>query len=354
MLFAVALPLAHRPRLLRGGLLALIALAFVVAPVAAEAETSQARKVKVMTRNLYLGADLTAGVQARISRGWLCGRPHPEPGDPNNFPSGPRASPPRSSAEARPRRPAGGRAVAYGAVHREPAPAEGDAVRYDYLKSLLAELNKGKKLYRTVIAEPEFDFEVYANTDGDQSTAAAGCPLGSEINGRLTMRDVILARVGSVKTSKPKAGQFHTLLRVKPGGVTVNVTRGWTRVDAKVGKRSFRFVNTHLEAFDNGEQPHQQGHGRHQRPDPRGAGQGAVRQGRPGDRQAPGDPGRRPELGQEDRGEAGRRARLQRAARRRLRRAGHEQPARLLPRTRTCSRATAAATSPTSTTRSTT
>ncbi len=138
-----------------------------------------------------------------------------------------------------------------GPCTESPLPPKATQVRYDYLKSLLDELNKGKKLYRTVIAEPEFDFEVYANTDGNESTAAPGCPLGSEINGRLTMRDVILARIGSVKTSKPKGAHFGTLLRVKPGGVTVDVTRGWTKVDAKVGKRSFRFVNTHLEAFDN-------------------------------------------------------------------------------------------------------
>ena len=94
------------------------------------------------------------------------------------------------------------------------------------------QLNKGKKRYRAVIAEPEFDFEVYANTDGNESTAAPGCPLGSELNGRLTMRDVILARVGPSKTSNAKGGHFKTLLQVRPAGVSRSTSRaagrGWT------------------------------------------------------------------------------------------------------------------------------
>ena len=91
------------------------------------------------------------------------------------------------------------------------------------------------------------------NTDGNESTAAPGCPMGSEFNGRLTMRDVILARNGRV-TDLQRQGRHisTTLLQVRPGGVATDVTRGWTRVDAKVpGAARFRFVNTHLEAFDN-------------------------------------------------------------------------------------------------------
>lgn len=238
---------------MRHFLLLLIA-ALLVAPAAAEAKKpAKTAKVKVMTRNLYLGADLTPGVQAKDLQGLVdAAGIILNQVDQNNFPARAKGL----AAEIKQQKPdlVGMQEVALwrtGPCTESPIPPIASTVKYDYLKSLLDELNKGKKLYRTVIAQPEFDFEVYANTDGDQSTAATGCPLGSEINGRLTMRDVILARVGTVKTSKPKAGHFDTLLRVKPGGVTVDVTRGWTAVDAKVGKRSFRFVNTHLEAFDN-------------------------------------------------------------------------------------------------------
>ncbi len=81
----------------------------------------------------------------------------------------------------------------------------------------------------------------------------SGSPFGCEIEGRLTMRDAILARVGTrVKTSNAAGGHFDTLLQVTPAGVQINVTRGWTKVDAKVGDApKFRFVNTHFEAFDN-------------------------------------------------------------------------------------------------------
>jgi endonuclease/exonuclease/phosphatase family metal-dependent hydrolase len=64
------------------------------------------------------------------------------------------------------------------------------------------------------------------------------------------MRDAILVRKG-VKVSSPKTGTFRTLLRVKPAGVNVDVTRGWTSIDGTVHGKKLHFVNAHLEAFDN-------------------------------------------------------------------------------------------------------
>jgi len=121
-------------------------------------------------------------------------------------------------------------------------------VRYDYLQELLAQLNKGNPQYEVVISQPEFDFEAPADEDKNPATG----PFGADINGRLTMRDVILARRGAgVQTANPQAGHFSSLLPVEILGKQVPVTRGWTATDARVrGSHWFRFVNTHLEAFD--------------------------------------------------------------------------------------------------------
>jgi endonuclease/exonuclease/phosphatase family metal-dependent hydrolase len=133
---------------------------------------------------------------------------------------------------------------------KNPLPPSAATTRYDYIASLLREVNRGDRQYRVAVVKPEFDFEVWANTDGNEQTSGPGCPLGSEINGRLTMRDAILVRKG-VKVRSPKTGTFKTLLRVKPAGVSVDVKRGWTSVDATVHGKKLHIVNAHLEAFDN-------------------------------------------------------------------------------------------------------
>jgi endonuclease/exonuclease/phosphatase family metal-dependent hydrolase len=75
---------------------------------------------------------------------------------------------------------------------------------------------------------------------------------GADINGRLTMRDVILARSAAyVRTWNEQGANFDNLLAVPLLGTEVLVVRGWTATDARVrGSDPFRFVNTHLEAFD--------------------------------------------------------------------------------------------------------
>jgi endonuclease/exonuclease/phosphatase family metal-dependent hydrolase len=243
---------------LRAHLAAAVLAAFTaLLAVSAVAEAKPA-DVKVMSRNIYLGADLTPGVQATTLQGLVnaAGVIYNEV-DANDF----RIRAKGLAAEILQQDPdlVGLQEAALWRTQpctKSPIPPSATTARYDFIKLLLAQLNKGKKRYSLVISKNEFDFEVWANTDGNESTAAAGCPLGSEINGRLTMRDAILKRTTGVKTSKAKSGTFDTLLQVRPAGVEVNVTRGWTAVDAQVAGKKFRFVNSHFEAFDSSSANH--------------------------------------------------------------------------------------------------
>ena len=137
-----------------------------------------------------------------------------------------------------------------------PAGPTATTVRYDYLEELLDFLNVGKKRYRVAVVQQEFDFEAPADENGVAGDGPNGFIKDAEINGRLTMRDVILVRLGSgVVTSHPREGNFASMLTVQLSGVEVKVLRGWTALDAKVrGSKKFRFVNTHLEAFDDSDQ----------------------------------------------------------------------------------------------------
>jgi Endonuclease/Exonuclease/phosphatase family len=228
---------------------AVVAALLLVPAAAADAKPAP---VTVMTRNLYLGADLGPGMSATSLQGLADGAGQIlNQVDANNF---------SARAKGLAREILANKPDLVGLQEaslwrtepcdQTPIPPKATTVRYDYISLLLAQLNKGKQLYRVAVVKPEFDFEVWANTDGNEQTSGPGCPLGSEINGRLTMRDAILVRKG-VKFSHARTGTFKTLLRVKPAGVNIDVTRGWTAIDATVRGHKFHFVNTHLEAFDN-------------------------------------------------------------------------------------------------------
>ncbi len=236
------------------GALALLALAIAALGASAAAARGHKPKVKVMTRNLYLGADLSPGTQAGSlqelvdAAGTILKQV-----DANRFQV--RA---RGLATEILRHKPDLVGLQEAALWRDApctdpiTPPSATHVRKggDFLGLLLDALNRHGKNYRLVVAEPEFDFQVWANMDGDEST---GSPFGCEIEGRLTMRDAILARRGAgVKTANAEGGHFDTLLQVRPGGAPVDVTRGWTAADVKVRHSPrFRFVDTHLEAFDN-------------------------------------------------------------------------------------------------------
>jgi endonuclease/exonuclease/phosphatase family metal-dependent hydrolase len=87
--------------------------------------------------------------------------------------------------------------------------------------------------------------------NGIENDGPGGPLADAEVIGKLTMRDVILARQGAgVRTWNERGDNFDNLLELGIAGQPVTVLRGWTATDAKVrGSHPFRFVNTHLEAF---------------------------------------------------------------------------------------------------------
>ena len=140
-----------------------------------------------------------------------------------------------------------------------PGATAATAVEQDFLAILRRELHRAGAKYRVVVVQQEFDAELPVDVDGSDATGTG--PLagfGADFDARLTMRDVILARKGSkVKLGKTGKGNYDTRYEPNVGGVVIPVDRGWASVEARVktGKgrkarvRNFRFVDTHLEAF---------------------------------------------------------------------------------------------------------
>jgi hypothetical protein len=262
-------------RVVIGLLVGALALSLAMLPGFAEAGKGKAKakggKLTVMTRNLYLGADLGPALQATSidaaidAGGVIVNQLHA-----TKFPSVRAAA---LAAEIKKRRPdvVGLQEAAWWrtatpadtgpALSGIPTATQTDPEGGDFISDLLGALNKGKKgkkgsagaakkknaslQYKLAVVKPEFDFELPVNNgSGGLATATH--------NERLTMRDAILVRKGSgIKTSKPSSGTFNALLRVQLAGfLNVDVTRGWTALDLKAHGRKFHFVNTHFEAFD--------------------------------------------------------------------------------------------------------
>jgi endonuclease/exonuclease/phosphatase family metal-dependent hydrolase len=225
----------------------------VAIALVAPAQAMAKHELGVMTRNVYLGADLTPALLAPTLPQFIAANGQIlRDVDTNNFPV--RAEGLADEIlDAKPDL-VGLQEVAlwrtapvdFSVLTSGPAAS---AVKYDFLELLLDELNadKPRDRYRVVVVQQEFDLEAPGDYDGNPATG----PFGADINGRLTMRDVILARTGgNVKTSNEDGSNFATNLVVPVAGVPVTVLRGWTQVDARVrGSGRFRFINTHLEAF---------------------------------------------------------------------------------------------------------
>ena len=220
--------MTHRTAPTRIAAVALLAIALACTAFAGIAQAkARGSLVNVMTRNLYLGADLTPGDRIDL-----------EP---------PNSSKPTAASTARSKRPTS-RSAPRGWPRRSckknptwsacrrwrsgapPRPRsvplfsgkpEATTVKYDFLKLLLAQLNKKKALYKPVVVQDEFDFEAPADANGVPGDGPGGTGLlaNAETNARLTMRDVILAAAALRRRHlNPKSGNFSHLLVVKVAG----------------------------------------------------------------------------------------------------------------------------------------
>jgi len=238
--------------LLLGFLLTSVA---VLPLMAAPPDHANNRKtVTVMTRNVYLGADLTPAIAA------IAG------GDPfeilaavsevwgmvqfTDFPAR-AASLAKEIEKAQPDLIGLQEAEVWRSqtpsdiLEGNPAP-NAEHVEYDFVQLLLDALSAKGLHYAEVVRETGIDVEV----PGFLSAADAENFVVSDI--RLTEHEVILARTdlktSELKLSNPQTGHFANNVEFSVGDATLTVLRSWVSVDAKVRGKRFRFVSTHLEA----------------------------------------------------------------------------------------------------------
>lgn len=232
--------MVSRSRSRRGTVASFAALLLLGGTAGPGCDAREPMPVTVMTRNLYLGADLSPAIAASTV-------PEVLAAGARIFSTVQRTSfPERAVALAREIADAGPMllglqevAMWYSGPLNDPALAT--TVEYDFLQILQHELQAVGAPYDIVRVQDEADIEAWA-----------GAPHLKDI--RLVQRDAILVRAGlgsELGLRDARSGSFNSTLVLTTGtGRQVPVRRGWVSVDVTVNKRSFRFVNTHLEAFD--------------------------------------------------------------------------------------------------------
>jgi hypothetical protein len=206
------------------------------------------RAVTVMTRNLYVGADISPVVAALAS-----GNPSAIIGAASTIWAGVLSTnfPERAGALAD--EIANAQPLLIGlqevSLFRTGAPdsffgnpTRAEAVAFDYLETLLRELSERGLHYDTVAVTQNVDAEL---------TGFVAPGVLRDI--RLTDRDVILARTdlpaSQLKLSNVQTANFANNVIVPIGTTGQFFTNlcGWGAVDAKVRGKTFRFINTHLQ-----------------------------------------------------------------------------------------------------------
>jgi endonuclease/exonuclease/phosphatase family metal-dependent hydrolase len=210
----------------------------LVSPIGASA--GEARRtpstLTVMTRNLYLGANLDAIVRAKsapeafaaVEAGWADVQA-------NDFPIRARAIA-REIAAVRPDF-VGFQEVA---LYRVQTPADftvtpAKVVALDYVREL-----------RKAFAARHLGYRFVGIGSATDAELPSGDPPKMDI--RLTLRDALLVRIDPrLKVTRVRTGLYATTTPLFGGFVTAK--RGWVLADAKVRGRSIRIVTTHLESF---------------------------------------------------------------------------------------------------------
>ncbi|MGN6187479.1 MAG: hypothetical protein ACTHOE_01155 [Conexibacter sp.] len=200
----------------------------------------QGKPLTVMTRNLYLGADLTrafAALQAPPDRQLevlidATTRIRAIV-DLTNFPL--RAQ--RLAAEIADHRPDLIGLQEAALWRHGPLGQEATTVDYDFLQLLLAALDARGAHYVVARAQQESDVTL------------PGFLNGSLVNLRLTMRDVVLKRANEgVKVLDTSGANYVTRIPVTLAGQTASFIRGYVVVDVRAGVKRVRFIDTHLES----------------------------------------------------------------------------------------------------------
>jgi endonuclease/exonuclease/phosphatase family metal-dependent hydrolase len=214
-------------------------LAFGAASHAAE------RPVKTMSRNLYLGANLTPAVTALILPALILANYAVwQAVQATDFPA--RAQELADEIVDKDPHLIGLQEVATWKVGAFGDPAPASTVVYDFLASLQAALAARGEPYDLVVIQREAEIEAPAS---DFSTFFADVRL--EMNDAILVKQADLA-LGEIVLANPQSANFQNNLTLPTAAGPITVRRGWTAVDATVNRRSFRFVNTHLEAFSAG------------------------------------------------------------------------------------------------------
>jgi endonuclease/exonuclease/phosphatase family metal-dependent hydrolase len=230
-------------------------LSVVLGGFAASVAEAKPARVKVMTRNVYLGADLgpaltqTSAVELYEEAAKIL-----EAVRETNFASRSRLLADEIAA-ARPHLVALQEVALWrrgpkGVIDGPETPAQG--VLYDFLDMLRDDLRARGAGYRVGYVQRETDFEIPMDAIDDGQLGDAGDP-ASMRDGRGTIRDVILVR-SDVATTGERGANYNLRLPVDiapdgDGPEDILAPRGWASVEANVRGARFRFVNTHLEAF---------------------------------------------------------------------------------------------------------